>query len=159
MDGSVSGPSAGGAVVAAARHNATAAAAGGGPGAAAAAGGGGGGPPNASSAVMAAAAGPWPMLPDDLVYRHSAAMTAVYCAAYSLVFLLGLVGNCCVIAVVWRSPRMRTVTNLFIANLAAADLLVVVVCLPATLVSNIFVRMHSHNRKFSWVSVARKDRR
>ncbi|XP_049941146.1 neuropeptide SIFamide receptor-like [Schistocerca serialis cubense] len=89
---------------------------------------------------MAAAAGPWPMLPDDLVYRHSAAMTAVYCAAYSLVFLLGLVGNCCVIAVVWRSPRMRTVTNLFIANLAAADLLVVVVCLPATLVSNIFVR-------------------
>ncbi|XP_049773757.1 neuropeptide SIFamide receptor-like, partial [Schistocerca cancellata] len=80
------------------------------------------------------------MLPDDLVYRHSAAMTAVYCAAYSLVFLLGLVGNCCVIAVVWRSPRMRTVTNLFIANLAAADLLVVVVCLPATLVSNIFVR-------------------
>lgn len=77
---------------------------------------------------------------DDLLYRHSAPMTAVYCAAYSVVFMLGLVGNSCVIAVVWRSPRMRTVTNLFIANLAAADLLVVVFCLPATLLGNIFVR-------------------
>ncbi|XP_047026198.1 neuropeptide SIFamide receptor [Helicoverpa zea] len=78
-------------------------------------------------------------IPDEFMYRHGGAMTAVYCAAYLLVFLVGLVGNCFVIAVVYRSPRMRTVTNFFIVNLAVADILVIVFCLPATLMSNIFV--------------------
>lgn len=74
------------------------------------------------------------------LYRHSVALTAVYCVAYVIVFLVGLVGNSFVIAVVLRSPRMRTVTNYFIVNLAVADILVIVFCLPATLMSNIFVR-------------------
>lgn len=76
-------------------------------------------------------------------FRHSLAMTAVYCFAYILVFAVGLVGNCFVIAVVYRSPRMRTVTNFFIVNLAVADILVIVFCLPATLLSNIFVREYT----------------
>ncbi|XP_014089790.3 neuropeptide SIFamide receptor [Bactrocera oleae] len=75
----------------------------------------------------------------DLLYRHSLAMTIVYCFAYIIVFLVGLVGNSFVIAVVLRAPRMRTVTNYFIVNLAIADILVIVFCLPATLMSNIFV--------------------
>ncbi|CAH1381164.1 unnamed protein product [Tenebrio molitor] len=75
----------------------------------------------------------------ELFYRHSMAMTAVYCVAYLLVFAVGIVGNFFVIAVVFRSPRMRTVTNFFIVNLAVADILVIVFCLPATLMSNIFV--------------------
>ncbi|XP_011181084.2 neuropeptide SIFamide receptor [Zeugodacus cucurbitae] len=75
----------------------------------------------------------------DVLYRHSLAMTIVYCFAYILVFLVGLVGNSFVIAVVLRAPRMRTVTNYFIVNLAIADILVIVFCLPATLMSNIFV--------------------
>ncbi|XP_037975779.2 orexin receptor type 2 [Plutella xylostella] len=80
---------------------------------------------------------------DEYMYRHGGAMTAVYCAAYLLVFLLGIVGNFFVIAVVYRSPRMRTVTNFFIVNLAVADILVIVFCLPATLMSNIFVREYT----------------
>lgn len=76
----------------------------------------------------------------EFYYRHNSAMTAVYCVAYLLVFAVGLIGNCFVIAVVFRSPRMRTVTNFFIVNLAVADILVIVFCLPATLMSNIFVR-------------------
>lgn len=79
----------------------------------------------------------------ELFYRHSLAMTAVYCVAYLLVFAIGLVGNCFVIAVVFRTPRMRTVTNFFIVNLAVADILVIIFCLPATLMSNIFVREYS----------------
>ncbi|XP_018396550.1 PREDICTED: neuropeptide SIFamide receptor-like [Cyphomyrmex costatus] len=75
----------------------------------------------------------------DRFYRHSMAMSAVYCVAYVVVFVVGLIGNSCVIAVVYRSPRMRTVTNFFIVNLAVADVLVIVFCLPATLMSNIFV--------------------
>lgn len=74
------------------------------------------------------------------MYRHSVTLTAVYCVAYMIVFVVGLIGNSFVIAVVLRSPRMRTVTNFFIVNLAVADILVIVFCLPATLMSNIFVR-------------------
>lgn len=79
----------------------------------------------------------------DLMYRHSTPIILVYCVAYLIVFVVGLVGNCFVIAVVYRSPRMRTVTNLFIVNLAVADILVIVFCLPATLMSNIFVREYN----------------
>ncbi|XP_017057221.1 neuropeptide SIFamide receptor [Drosophila ficusphila] len=75
----------------------------------------------------------------DPLYRHSLAMSVVYCVAYIVVFLVGLVGNSFVIAVVLRAPRMRTVTNYFIVNLAIADILVIVFCLPATLIGNIFV--------------------
>lgn len=78
----------------------------------------------------------------EFLYRHSTPMTVAYCVAYILVFAVGLVGNCFVIAVVFRSPRMRTVTNFFIVNLAVADILVIVFCLPATLTSNIFVRKY-----------------
>jgi len=53
----------------------------------------------------------------DPLYRHSLAMSMVYCVAYIVVFLVGLIGNSFVIAVVLRAPRMRTVTNYFIVNL------------------------------------------
>ncbi|OXU20287.1 hypothetical protein TSAR_011855 [Trichomalopsis sarcophagae] len=79
----------------------------------------------------------------DRWYRHSVAMSVVYFVAYCLVFVVGLIGNSFVIAVVYRSPRMRTVTNFFIVNLAVADVLVIVFCLPATLMSNIFVRKYT----------------
>lgn len=85
------------------------------------------------------------------LYRHSVSLTAVYCVAYVIVFLVGLVGNSFVIAVVLRSPRMRTVTNYFIVNLAVADILVIVFCLPATLMSNIFVR--EYNNMFSYFNL------
>lgn len=75
---------------------------------------------------------------DDLLYRHSFGVGTILCLSYGLVFILGLIGNCFVIAVVFRTPRMRTVTNFFIANLAVADVLVIVFCLPATLISNIY---------------------
>jgi len=80
----------------------------------------------------------------ELMYRHTPGMTALYCVAYLIVFAVGLVGNCFVVAVVMRSPRMRTVTNYFIVNLALADILVIVFCLPATLMSNIYVREYNY---------------
>lgn len=80
----------------------------------------------------------------DFLYRHSLTMSTVYCIAYIIVFLVGLVGNSFVIAVVLRMRNMRTVTNYFIVNLAVADILVIVFCLPATLMSNLFVRKYSN---------------
>ncbi|KAG5675442.1 hypothetical protein PVAND_005346 [Polypedilum vanderplanki] len=71
--------------------------------------------------------------------RHSSTISTIYIIAYTLVFSVGLVGNLFVISVVFRVPRMRSVTNLFIANLAFADVLVIIFCVPATLMSNLFV--------------------
>jgi len=76
----------------------------------------------------------------DLMMRYSPGISSIFCLAYSIVFVLGIIGNSCVVAVVVRSPRMRTVTNYFIVNLALADILVLIFCLPATLISNLFIR-------------------
>ena len=73
-------------------------------------------------------------------YRHRPWAIIVLLTAYLAVLLLGVVGNSLVIAVMSKSPPMRTVTSYFITNLAVADLLVLLVCLPPTLISNIYVR-------------------
>lgn len=53
-------------------------------------------------------------------------------AMHLCVFTVGLVGNALVCAAVYRNPGMRTVTNYFLANLAVADFLVILLCLPPT---------------------------
>lgn len=70
-------------------------------------------------------------IPNDL---HS----YVFSIAYSLISVIGVVGNVAVFIVVTKSPQMRTLTNKLIGNLAVADLFVNVVCVPFTLVSNLF---------------------
>ncbi|KAH0945928.1 hypothetical protein HN011_007565 [Eciton burchellii] len=54
----------------------------------------------------------------------------VLIAMHSLVFVVGLFGNALVCMAVYRNHSMRTVTNYFIVNLAVADLLVLLICLP-----------------------------
>uniref|UniRef100_A0A3Q2DUG1 Gastrin/cholecystokinin type B receptor n=1 Tax=Cyprinodon variegatus TaxID=28743 RepID=A0A3Q2DUG1_CYPVA len=56
---------------------------------------------------------------------------------YSLIFLLSVVGNTLIIAVLLRNRRMRTVTNLFLLSLALSDLMVSLVCIPFTLIPNL----------------------
>lgn len=72
-------------------------------------------------------------------FRHSLLLTVFFCIAYVLVFIIGFLGNLLTVAVVYRLPRMRSVTNYFIVSLAIADILVLMLCLPGTLMSNIFV--------------------
>ena len=55
-------------------------------------------------------------------------------AAYVIVFILALAGNILVIVAVLRNPQMRTVTNYYIINLSAADILVSLICMPVTVV-------------------------
>lgn len=54
----------------------------------------------------------------------------VLIAMHSVVFVVGLTGNALVCMAVYRNHSMRTVTNYFIVNLAVADLLVLLICLP-----------------------------
>ncbi|XP_046670648.1 LOW QUALITY PROTEIN: RYamide receptor-like [Homalodisca vitripennis] len=60
----------------------------------------------------------------------------LYCA----IFLLALLGNGLVCYVVHSSPRMRTVTNLFIVNLAVGDILMTVFCVPFTFVTTLLLQ-------------------
>ncbi|EDO36628.1 predicted protein, partial [Nematostella vectensis] len=50
--------------------------------------------------------------------------------ALSSISLIAILGNVLVIAAVYRVPRMRTVTNYLIVNLATADLLYVLIDVP-----------------------------
>ena len=51
---------------------------------------------------------------------------------HSLVFLSGLIGNFLVCVSVIRNQSMHTVTNYFIVNLAFADFMVILICLPTS---------------------------
>ncbi|XP_072243143.1 neuropeptide FF receptor 1 like 2 [Leuresthes tenuis] len=70
-------------------------------------------------------------------YQHSLYVAASYILAYSFIFLLCMVGNILVCLIVLENRCMRTVTNLFILNLAISDLLVGIFCIPTTLVDNL----------------------
>ncbi|XP_042176145.1 G-protein coupled receptor 54-like isoform X2 [Oncorhynchus tshawytscha] len=51
---------------------------------------------------------------------------------FSLIMLIGLVGNSLVIHVITRHQQMRTVTNFYIVNLATTDIMFLVCCVPFT---------------------------
>jgi somatostatin receptor 2 len=51
------------------------------------------------------------------------AKTVILVSSYSLIFVIGLIGNGLVIYVVLRFAKMKTVTNLYILNLAVSDAL------------------------------------
>lgn len=64
------------------------------------------------------------------VYQETVATRVAKTLAYSIIILLSLAGNSIVIITVWRNISMRSVTNLFIANLAASDLLITFLGMP-----------------------------
>ena len=66
---------------------------------------------------------------DHLTQVHSAMQILQY-VCYVVIFIVGVIGNTLVCLVVCRERRMRIVTNYFIVNLSAADLLVLCVCIP-----------------------------
>ncbi|EDS37218.1 g-protein coupled receptor [Culex quinquefasciatus] len=70
--------------------------------------------------------------------RYGLVGTVLLSVAYTLVFIVGLLGNFAVVIVVKKSTMMRSPTNRFIVNLAYADLLVNFLCLPFTLIGNLY---------------------
>ncbi|XP_033979321.1 neuropeptide FF receptor 2-like [Trematomus bernacchii] len=71
------------------------------------------------------------------LYLHTPSVAAIFTVSYLLIFLVCIMGNVVVCFIVMRNKNMRTVTNLFILNLAISDLLVGIFCMPTTLVDNI----------------------
>lgn len=54
---------------------------------------------------------------------------------FSTFFVLGLIGNSLVLIGIGLNKGMQTPTNLLIFNLALADILFIIVCIPTTLFS------------------------
>jgi len=73
---------------------------------------------------------------DDTSPYYQAAVYIMYC----FIFLLALAGNGLVCHVVQSSPRMRTVTNYFIVNLAVGDILMILFCVPFSSVSTVLLQ-------------------
>ena len=70
--------------------------------------------------------------------RHPMYMVIIYSVAYTIIMIVAIVGNLMVVAVVVRTKSMHTVINYFIVNLAIADIMVALICLPMTLFSNLY---------------------
>ncbi|NWI55916.1 NPFF2 protein, partial [Calyptomena viridis] len=81
-------------------------------------------------------------------YLHQPSVATVFIISYLLIFLLCMVGNGLVCFVILGSKHMRTVTNLFILNLAVSDLLVGIFCMPTTLLDNIIADNSNSNACF-----------
>lgn len=65
-------------------------------------------------------------------------LTIALIVLYSIVFFVGLLGNIFVIITVFHYKHMRTLTNVFLVNLAISDLLVVLFCIPITLGTSVY---------------------
>lgn len=76
--------------------------------------------------------------PDIPLIKQPTYMILLLSISYGTVLILALLGNSCVLAVVVRDKRFHSVTYLFIANLALADLLTAIFCNPITLMTNMF---------------------
>ncbi|XP_035670104.1 neuropeptide FF receptor 2-like [Branchiostoma floridae] len=72
-----------------------------------------------------------------LVYKQGYPTIITFILAYGFSFVLCVAGNLAVCVIVIKYQQLHTVTNFFIFNLAAADLLVALFCMPFTLVNNI----------------------
>lgn len=67
--------------------------------------------------------------------QHSPFVIATLIIIYSIIFLLGTVGNSLVVYVVCRKRSMQSVTNVFIMNLAFSDILMCLLAVPFTPIS------------------------
>ncbi|ESN91136.1 hypothetical protein HELRODRAFT_182211 [Helobdella robusta] len=78
---------------------------------------------------------------NSLIYRDglSISLLAVF---FLLMFLLGFLGNISVVAIVLRNKQMHNLTNYFIVNLAIADLLVTIFCIPITFAESFVYGWH-----------------
>ncbi|KAL3209679.1 hypothetical protein MRX96_038101 [Rhipicephalus microplus] len=56
---------------------------------------------------------------------------------YAVIFVFAVVGNVLVLVTLVQNKRMRTVTNVFLVNLAVSDLLLGVLCMPFTLIGSL----------------------
>ena len=81
---------------------------------------------------MAASLDEYPQLIADLVHR-STPVRLIESGLLTCLIILAFAGNVIICAAVFKSPRLRTVPNMFVTNLAVSDILMAAVCMPISL--------------------------
>ncbi|VDN08216.1 unnamed protein product [Thelazia callipaeda] len=76
------------------------------------------------------------MLEDDCRFRPTIE-NYITIASFCIIFCLSVVGNAVVIIVILQQRSMRSVTNIYLLNLAITDLMLSLVCMPPTLISSV----------------------
>ncbi|KAH8419969.1 hypothetical protein KR009_004567, partial [Drosophila setifemur] len=71
------------------------------------------------------------------ISRVSADVPIWVVPCYSIILLCAVVGNLLVVLTLVQNRRMRTITNVFLLNLAISDILLGVFCMPVTLVGTL----------------------
>lgn len=79
---------------------------------------------------------------DSVKWTEPGNLVSLACLAF--INVLVIVGNCLVIAAVFCSHKLRSVTNFFIVSLAVADLLVGLAVLPFSSVWEVFKVRYYH---------------
>ena len=70
---------------------------------------------------------------------------------YTLMIVMGGVGNLMVLYVVARNPNMRTARNVYVVNLAISDLMLCLITMPLTLVEILYLTWQFGNMEvFKW---------
>ena len=59
-------------------------------------------------------------------------LMSLFIVLYSLIFIIGFIGNTLVVFVVIRNQTMQTITNIFITNLAVSDICMCLLAVPFT---------------------------
>lgn len=61
----------------------------------------------------------------------------IFISLFLLVFIFGIVGNILVFYAVWSNVHLRNATNFFLVNLSIADFMVLLICLPPTVIHDV----------------------
>ncbi|GFS02984.1 neuropeptide Y receptor [Elysia marginata] len=67
---------------------------------------------------------------DTVQFDEPVGMICLLSILYGTISLLAVLGNALVILVIFKNIKMHTVTNIFIANLAVADVTIGLLCIP-----------------------------
>ena len=99
---------------------------------------GGSDPVEMISLGNSSSAAPTEEWPHPELLKQSVGMISALATMYGLVFLMAIINNSLVLTAIYRTHQLHTVTNMFLANLAVADITVSVFVLPITLLNNLF---------------------
>ncbi|XP_031562962.1 neuropeptide FF receptor 2-like [Actinia tenebrosa] len=69
------------------------------------------------------------------ISRDSTVVITIKITVYAVAFVLAIIGNATVLAIVFRRSSFKTTTNFFIANLAISDIIMAVICMPTSMFS------------------------
>lgn len=64
---------------------------------------------------------------------------------YGVTLILGLIGNSLIVFTIYRYRRMQSATNMLLASLASADLLLIILCIPVK-VGGIITKFLNYNK-------------